>query len=314
MNLTKNDPIWHIAGIGALGSLLASRFCHNGRIVKLILKNPDQLAAYEKNPLTVISEQSLVSCHPEAIDIDHLGSEPIHYLICCVKAYDTTTLLMRLKSNLTQDSIIILIHNGLGVLDEIKTHLPQLRIIAGISTIGAYLEKPYTARAFLEGKLHLGSAIGKFTTNEMKMMCTTLETAQLPVQWEDNIHSIMWDKFAVNCSVNILTALFTCKNGELLTQVELLKKMTLEVTQVLSAYGMNMSADELYNKVTRVIRITADNYSSMYNDVQRNKPTELPYLNEYLVKLAQQKKVATPFNIELLNQFYTNFPRERFKS
>ena len=89
--------------------------------------------------------------------------------------------------------------------------------------------------------------------------------------------------------------------------VELLKKMTQEVAEVLSAYGFSMSADNLFLKVTHLLNKVANNYSSMYNDVKNKKPTELEYLNNHLIKLAQQKNIATPVNIEISQQMREQF-------
>lgn len=301
--MTTNE-MWHIAGIGALGGLLVGSFCQRGQAVHLLLKNDEQLAHYQHSKLTVISDKDVFTYNPPAIDIDNLHNESIDYLLCCVKAYDITTLLIRLKHHLSAKSIVILIHNGLGVIDEINAQLPQLRIISGICTIGAYCEKPFTVRAFLDGNIHLGRVSGQFTQQEIKMICSVFQSAPPSFQWEEDISRIMWEKFAINCSVNILTVLLNCKNGALLTHVELLEKMTLEVAEVISAYGVLMSAANLLLQVTHLLNKVADNYSSMYKDVQNNRPTELPYLNEHLIKLAQQKNIATPLNIELLNQFY----------
>lgn len=306
MNITP-DPIWHIAGIGAMGTLLAGSFCHKENNAKLILKDEHQLDVYQNAPLTVSTEQGTYASHPKAINIQRIGDETIHVLICCVKAYDVIPLLTRLKPNIDENSIIVLMHNGLGVLDGIKAQLPPLRIIFGISTLGAYLEKPFSVRAFLEGNIYLGSLVGQFTPNEVNVICNGLQRANLPYIWDENIHNRMWEKFAINCCINLLTALYGCKNGDLQLHNEELKKITFEVAEVISAHGFPITPVELLRRVTHVVNVTANNYSSMYKDVQNKKPTELRYLNEYLVKLAQQKNIATPFNVELLSQFYSNF-------
>lgn len=306
MNI-RNHPIWHIAGIGAIGTLVAGKFYQGGVDAHLILKNEQQLAAYQDCGLTILTDQTVINSYPSAIELERFATEPIQYLLCCVKAYDVTQLLMRLRHNLNAQSVIILIHNGLGVLDEIKAHLPQLRIISGISTVGAYLEKKYTARSFLNGKFYLGQAAGSFSPQEIKTISTAFDEARLPFQWEDDIHSIIWEKFAVNCSINMLTALFTCKNGDLLHHEELLQKITYEIAQVSEAYGFHLSAADLFHRVKLVIQNTADNYSSMYKDVQNNKQTEIHYLNEHLIKLAQLKTITVPLNSILLKEFHTKF-------
>jgi len=307
MDQVNTDSGWYIAGIGAMGTLLAGRLCQANHNVTLILKNQQQCANYQDSPLTLTVNHDTHASQPKAIAIQDIGNEPIQVLVCCVKAYDVMPLLMRLKSNLNERSIVILMHNGLGVLDEIQTQLPELRIIFGVSTLGAYLEKPFAVQAFLEGKIYLGSLAGKFTLNEIHAICKNFQDAGLPYIWEELIPNRMWEKFAINCCINLLTALYGCKNGDLLLHEQALTQIATEVAQVVSLYGFPVTATELLEHVTQVINMTANNYSSMYKDVQNKKPTELHYLNEYLVKLAQQKKTDIPFNAELINQFYHQF-------
>lgn len=301
-----NNPIWHIAGIGAIGTLVAGSFCRGAHPVNLILKDRHQLAVYQNNPLTIVTDQTTYTAHPQALDIQQLGHEPIHRLICCVKAYGILPLLLRLKPNLHSNSIIILIHNGLGVLDEIKAKLPQLRIVFGLSTLGAYLEKPFSVRACLGGDIVLGNVLSEFSSEEIHTVDDAFQKANLPCAWEENINRRMWEKFAINCSINLLTVLHACKNGDLRLYNEELKLLTGEIAGVLNAYDVPIPPHELLKLVIQTLDSTASNYSSTYQDVLNKRPTELSYLNEYLVKLAQEKKIPIPFNNQLLNQFYRN--------
>ena len=296
-----------MAGLGSLGSVLTTHFYQSGHDVRLLLKNERQLNTYHHTGLIVNNGVSTLCCHPPAINIEHVNN-PIHYLVCCVKAYDILSLLTHLKPQLNKQSIVILIHNGLGVLDEIKTQLPELRLIAGVCTLGAYFEKPFTVKAFMDGFVYLGGIAGHFSDNDIKDICTTFQDATLPVQWEENIEEKMWEKFALNCSVNLLTALLSCKNGDLLKESEPLQKITHEIAQVMSAYGHPLSSNDLFIKISELLNRVGDNYSSMYIDVQKNRPTELAYLNEQLIKLAQEKKIPTPFNHALVSEFNTRFP------
>ena len=293
------SPSWHIAGIGAMGGLLAGLFSESGQGVRLIFKTADQLASYQNTGLKIND----ISYYPDAIDIQHLGDEPIRGLICTVKAYDITPLLCQLNKNLNENSLIILIHNGLGVLDEIKAQLPHLRIICGLSTLGAHMIKPFTVKAFLKGKINIGPAIGTFSPEEINTIVTAFHTSSIAFKWDENIETRMLEKFAVNCSINLLTAIFNCKNGALLHYQDLLKQLTHEITRVLNPCGLQMTGSTLLTKVTQIIQMTADNYSSMHQDVQRQKPTELAYLNSYLIKLAMQHQIDTPMTDALLKQF-----------
>ncbi len=303
MQVALNQNIY-IAGVGAIGSLLACRLTQENSAINLILKNETQLTTYQQSGLTINYENHNYSCHPKANTIDNLGETPINYLIACVKAYDILNLLIDLKANLNEHSIIILLNNGLGVLDEIKIKFSHLRIISGICTMGAYLEKPFTVKAFLNGKFHLGSINDAFTHNELEFFYKSFKKANLPIQWEEDIKTIIWEKFALNCSINILTVIFSCKNGELLDHGDLLKDLTAEIAAVIRAYGINIEASTLLKKVISLLKNVGENYSSMYCDVKSNKTTEISHLNEYLIKLAEEKNMPTKLNSKLLKQFY----------
>jgi 2-dehydropantoate 2-reductase len=303
MQAADNQKIY-IAGIGAIGSLLACRLTEENCAINLILKNEEQLTSYQQSGLTINYENENYNCHPQANTIDNLGDTPIKYLIACVKAYDILNLLMSLKSNLNERSIIILLNNGLGVLDEIKIQLPKLRIISGICTIGAYLETPFNVNAFLNGKFHIGSINDQFSHDEIEFFYQTFKKSNLPMQWEENIKTIIWEKFALNCSINMLTVILSCKNGGLLAYGNLLKELTEEIATVITAYGINIDASSLLKKVTSLLQNVSENYSSMYCDVKSNKPTEISHLNEYLIKLAKEKNISAKLNSKLLGQFY----------
>lgn len=303
--------IWHIAGLGAMGTLFASSFCRAGVPVQLILKNEQRLAHYQSLQLQMSTDDSEFFAHPPACSIESLDDKPIDYLVCCTKAYDVTKLLLSLEAHLNEQSIIILIHNGVGVIDEIKQQLPTLRIISGITTLGGYLKQAYAVRAFLSGALYLGPGIGTFSQLEIDKISETFKKIALPCQWLDNIQVMIWEKFAINCSINLLTALFSCKNGALLAHQELLERLTMEISQVLMAYGCAISSTQLLETVLQVITNTAANYSSMYQDIHHDRLTELNYLNVHLVRLAEQKNINIPLTVELLNQFYKQFPHQK---
>lgn len=296
--------LWHIAGVGAMGTVLAASFSRTGQSVHLILKNEEQVATYEHHSLRLIAEGIDFSAHPPASSLQTLSQDPIDVLICCTKSYDVTALLIALGSRLTEHSMIVLIHNGVGVLDEIAKQLPHLRIISGVSTLGAYIDHPYTARAFLGGGVHLGVSRGDFAADEIAELSAAFTRAELSCLWVDNIHPLIWDKFAINCSINMFTVLFDCKNGGLLAHQALLKKITSEIAAVLFHYDASIFADTLFEKVLRVLEHTAGNYSSMYQDVLKNRKTEIDYLNQYLVRLADKNNVNIDANKGFLAEFH----------
>jgi len=54
--------------------------------------------------------------------------------------------------------------------------------------------------------------------------------------------------------------------------------------------------------VERVVRLTADNRSSMLQDLERGAPTEIDALNGEIVRLAHLFGVAVPENARILDE------------
>lgn len=300
---------WYIAGIGAIGTIIAANLCRGNEAVNLILKNEEALSLYNNCGLRVTTGPVSFTCYPPALTRSAINT-PIHRLICCTKANDVTKLLLSLRERLTAESIIILIHNGMGVLDEIKVQLPELRIISGITTLGGYLEYPYSVQAFLKGNTILGETQGHYSENEIQLIKDTFRRCKLNVEWVGYIYDFIWDKFSINCSINLLTALFSCKNGELLTRNDLLKNLTQEIALILNAHAKEVTAEDLLSNVLTVIKNTAGNYSSMHQDIKKNRLSEIHYLNAYLLQLAEQKKIEVPLTKNLLTRFYQEFPNQ----
>ncbi len=305
-NILLPVPQYHIAGIGAIGTLLAASACRGGGDVRLILKNEKQLQHYNSVLLRLNTNSLNFSCHPPAVSLECMD-EPISFLICCTKAYDVAALLSSLAPCLNPKSIIILLHNGLGVIEELHHRFPGLRFISGVTTLGGYLEQPYTVNAFLQGKTILGATVGTFSTTERNKVSTFFHASSLEYEWAKEVMPFIWDKFAINCSINLLTALYSCTNGHLLAHREQLSCLTHEIVTVLNAYNVAITPEYLFEKVCCVLEYTAANYSSMYQDVKKRRVSEINYLNKYLISLAKQKEMLTPLNSRLVACFDEEF-------
>lgn len=137
-------------------------------------------------------------------------------------------------------------------------------------------------------------------------------------------------KLVVNAVVNPLTALLGCRNGALFkdeASKRMLQDICTEAATVFQAQleadtqaflgslapGVERSqaplgrmphdlqADALVQEVKRVSHLTRGNISSTLSDIRKGRPTEVSFLNGYLVRLGKQYGVPTPVNSALLN-------------
>ena len=115
----------------------------------------------------------------------------------------------------------------------------------------------------------------------------------------------VWEKLAVNCAINPLTAVHDCRNGELLSRPELAREVDAlcnEIARVSEAAEFAPIAAGLRARVEEVIRNTASNHSSMLQDCRAGRTTEINYITGQLLRVADLHGIAAPRNRSLLEQ------------
>ena len=109
----------------------------------------------------------------------------------------------------------------------------------------------------------------------------------------------------INCAINPLTAIHGCRNGELLENPQRRQEtqaLITELAAVSAAAGFAQLALTLQEAVTEVIRATADNTSSMRQDLERGRATEIDAITGYCCRRATALNVPTPLNHQLLQK------------
>lgn len=115
----------------------------------------------------------------------------------------------------------------------------------------------------------------------------------------NNIRAELWRKLAVNCAINPLTALLDCPNGELRQHPDRVALICREVAAVIEREGYHTSESDLRYYVDRVIESTAENISSMLQDIRAMRHTEIDYITGYLLKRARAHGITVAENSRL---------------
>ncbi len=233
-------------------------------------------------------------------------------IIFCLKSYQIATAINQVSSKLNSESIIVLAHNGMGILNQLPRRiLRQHSIVAMITTHGCLKEAPLKIRHTGLGMTTLGilteaenKVEPKKTVQLVKQLTKLLNSALPQVNYHNDIVLKQWHKLAINCVINPLTALFNIDNG-LINQPEFnqqIDEIFLEIVLVAKAENIELSIKQLKINVLEVAKATAKNCSSMRCDVLTKRPTEIDYINGYIHKLGLKHGIATPVNSHLLDQ------------
>ncbi|WED22442.1 2-dehydropantoate 2-reductase [Vibrio sp. JC009] len=282
-----------VLGAGAIGSLWAYKLSQAGHTVSVWTKSSEE----SRYPIQLDENAEIVL---PANSKESLGNSDL--ILITVKAWQVKEAILPLIQDIHPDTILLLMHNGMGAVDEIKQQLADFPVVLATTTQAAY--KPEKSHVLHTGKgtTQLGAFNDK--GNHCQFLAEVLNHALAEVIWNDNIYHALWNKLAINCAINPLTAIHQIKNGQLSDAAfqDQLEEIVAEVAKVMSQEKVLTSKEELLGSVQKVINATAENNSSMQQDILHKRRSEIDYINGYLCRVAGKHLIATPQNNKLYQQ------------
>jgi 2-dehydropantoate 2-reductase len=290
-----------------MGSLFASQLHRAGCPTTLLLRNSDVPAAVR---LTVARGANRHRVEMSASTAADTGR--ISHLLVTTKAQDVENAVLSVSHRLDRTSQVVLLANGLGYDQQLRRRLPEPDYYQGTTTAGAYLcdscedDEAHPGGEGL-GHRHVHHAgigptrIGQPGRAAPPAWFGLWAQAIQSSAWDPDIEQALWLKLAINCAINPLTALHGCRNGELAGAklAQQLADLCHEIMQISAAAGFADITNDLPGQVASVVRATADNRSSMLQDLLAKRPTEIEFITGYLLRVAKSHALAAPINHSL---------------
>ena len=287
-------------GAGAIGTLFACQLQQANIPVRIIPRKP---ASRQDNIECQLDEGKHSATVP--INLDPPSSpHPIKQLILSTKAHQSMAALETIQHRLTSDTAILIIQNGMGVAEQIRSRFPALAIAVASTTEGAH-------RISTGHVIHAGrgeTRVGPWETRDeaaTRRLYNNFQPIHLKTFYDNAIHIRLWTKLAINCAINPLTVIFNCPNGELLNNLEALKlmeKVCVEVSAIAEQRLNKRLGINLFETVKSVAGATSANISSMLQDIRNNRTTEIDYINGYIVRIGRQSQLPVTINEALIDQ------------
>jgi 2-dehydropantoate 2-reductase len=201
---------------------------------------------------------------------------------------------------------LLTLQNGMGNAEIITEVAGPGRVVCGTTAQGAMRLGPGRIQHSGVGK----TIIGMWEQERLPIvdeLAALFAGAKISTAVEDDIRPVIWSKLFVNVGINAVTALTNTRNGQLLDlddTRDLVKAAVTEAMQVAASLHVKVAEDAL-QKVFAIARATASNRSSMGQDVDRNRPTEIDAINGYIVRRAGELGLEVPVNQTLTSLIKT---------
>lgn len=266
-----------IIGHGAIGLLWAHHFHQKNHRVTLLTHRelpPKKRQTFEKiNHESSDAEFNFTKSMPNNVDL----------VLVTTKAYQVKKALTPWLDGITAP--IIILHNGMGAVDVLTLSATH-KVMLATTTHGALLTGDTLKHTGL-GQTVIGS-YHQITPEQLSIHHALLHDVMPCVKTHPNIKHPLLLKLAINCVINPLTALNQCQNGKLQAiefqpQIDLIIKELQQVIPLLEP-TWHYTHQALKETIMAVVVATANNYSSMAQDVKYNRQTEIDFINGYIVR------------------------------
>jgi 2-dehydropantoate 2-reductase len=223
------------------------------------------------------------------------GLETQDVVLITVKAYDTDTAVREIAPLVGGHTLVASVQNGLGNAEKVVRAYGS-RALVGVPVLGATVLGPGNIRVSGMKEVAVGSTLGQL--GNAARLSGLLAECGIPSRVSANIASEVWSKAVVNAAINPITALVGRENGSILRDDglrELSRAACLEGARAAEANGVVLGGDP-FDRVMEVVRATAGNRSSMLQDVERGRRTEIDEINGALVRAGESKGLNMPIN------------------
>lgn len=322
----------YVLGAGGVGTLIASSLS-NALKVNFVVRNTAKLNNLAKTNNTFAikrlyeNNKTIKYTINGAFPADKLPDSKIDFLLICVKTFDTVKSLTPLLDRITNKTRILLVQNGMGVVDELYSKIwtkadSRPTIYQGVISHGVWQSPEYhntynynhagfgylkicqvprdLQNATAEDTIEKDDVIKKLVQSDLNV--TTYSYEQLLVY--------QIQKLLVNCCMNSTTSIINCINYKLADLEEtdaLFTSVVSEGLNVLKTAYPILKTSPLANELLSVEKevkfvkhvgftINSKNSTSMRQDVLNLRNTEIDYINGHIVKKALESGMTAPVN------------------
>ncbi len=292
-----------VVGAGAMGALFGARFFAAGAAVELLDVDEEHVKAIRRSGLKIQELDGSIQKFPIPARSAPVPPErPSDLILVMVKSTATESAMDLVHpDSLGEETLVLSLQNGLGNGEVLARLVGGRKVLVGVTGQGATREGPGFIRHGGEGPTLFGGFSGERPSGVDRVL-TLFHRSGLEAAYSEDIHRVIWRKLLVNVGINAITALCSISNGRI-ADLEPARQLSAAAVQealaVAEAEGIALPSN-IFEQVLDVARRTAPNRSSMRQDLEARRPTEIDTINGAVVRLGQRHRIPTPVNWALV--------------
>jgi len=298
-----------VAGAGSIGCFVGGMLAASERKVALLAR-PRVIGEIKANGLRLTSFEGFdrtVAARELTLSEDPAIFADVSAVLVTVKSADTADMADIIARHAPEDAVIVSLQNGVGNVSILRQRLPGRRVLAAMV--------PFNVVAPGEGRFHRATSGDIMVEQDDADTAGRLSVPGLKMRATGNIAGVQWGKLLVNLN-NALNALSGLPlRGQLADRRwrRLLADQVAEGLAAIRADGLAPVSptpvpsswtpsllrlpDPIFQLLLgRTMKIDPEARSSMSEDLQRGRRTEIDYLQGIVVELAERHGLDVPLS------------------
>jgi len=251
-----------VYGIGGVGGYFGSRIAHeiskgNRAIQVNFIGRGEHLKAIQQRGLNLITDKEEFFCFPNIAtdNIRHIPTPDLYLL--CVKGYDLDNAVVSISKNISADTIILPLLNGVDIYERIRKSLQKAIITPASVYVSSSIEKPGTIRQVgAEGHIIFGKD-PKHLGYNYEHLIEFFNKMGISSTWYDNPYPAIWEKYIFITAFSLMTAYSGKTIGAVLAD-DKLKRMTENIMKEVVLIGKAKNIDFEQDIIEKTIQKVAD--------------------------------------------------------
>jgi 2-dehydropantoate 2-reductase len=295
-----NEPQVAILGVGPVGGIMGAYLAHKGHYVVMCDVIKDHLDAIQKKGLTITGVTEIsTKCKGLAYQVSELSKFPeVDTIVISTKASVLPRIVPEIAKVAQPGTRLICNQNGLGNEEFLaETFGPDnvLRIVPNYA--GGIVEDGKIWMSFFNPPNYIGAMTPEGET-AARQMAEMMTGAGLETQFTTNIIKYEWEKVILNAALNPVCALTrkTMKDMMGLEITEsLVEELMREGIEVAETAGVTLE-EGFFEHGVQYLKKAGHHKPSMLQDIEREFPTEIDWINCKIVEWGRAHGVETPYN------------------
>jgi len=311
-----------VAGAGAVGSVVGGLLAAAGHEVLLVGRDP-HVATIRGAGLRVTGLFGEQASSPDATTDLAAADREADAVLVAVKSHGTAGVAQALARWRRAPRLVVSLQNGLGNVETLADALGADRVLGARVIFGAVVPRPGEAHVTVNAK---PVAVGPLRADpaleeHARRIAGLLHEAGIPSEAVAAVEPILWEKALYNCGLNPIGALHGLTYGEVVASGKLRPLLDAAIDEgfaVARACGIALPGgdadgfrDYFYSTL---VPPTAAHRSSMRQDLEAGRRTEVDAIGGAIVRAGRRVGVATPVNAMLVARIHEAEVRARTRA